>query len=198
MEQIKYLLVGQSAFDSESYDPMYMEKDVYPFEVAAFIPKVGKDDKGENKIDLFEITTYRRIMGFLFNKDFKKCQFNNCELIKNGGEELVEYFAEKGIYFCNIDELNKNFNKSNNIESNKLIHENWEINETTKIILFGSKAINKYNSPVKIPVIYMPHPSHANNNKIWKSFDGKTNFVNYSTCEEIKNVTKEILETSKE
>lgn len=163
MEEVKALLVGESPYSNkEKYGPLKIKN--YPTKHVAFFPEVKKDD-----FILYELTTYRRIIGFLNFCALPKDEFNKLDTPEN----LAKCYAKKGIYFINQNEIEIKNKKiyAKKFAFNKLI----PITENTIIICFGNEAVKKFK---KFESIYKyPHPSPQVTHKFWEQFDYK--YKNY-------------------
>lgn len=183
MESMKYLLVGQEPYDNNGdYGPTEMECGEYPFDIAAFIPtfKNLKNPK---------VITYIRVINLLRGQK-ESWSSLKCETLYNdAGKKLVKEYAKKGVYFCNKNDLEKEYFTS---ESTK-VKKYWEINADTIILLFGSEAIKKAGEYAdRENVFKIPHPSKNNTNSFWKEYDNDTNFTDHSSPKDIKKIVKNL------
>jgi|GEM_PF-5656580 len=95
MEEVKVLIVGQSPYENDkNYGPLKV--DGYISEVVAFFPKIN-----DEKYNLYKLTTYRRLLGFLKTKALTKEEFTALDCPK----KLVNDYKSQGIYFVNVVDI---------------------------------------------------------------------------------------------
>lgn len=172
MEKVKVLIVGQEPYkNNNNYGPL--EVDGYISKVVAFFPKIN-----DKKYNLYELTTYRRLLGFLKTKALTEEEFTTLDCPK----KLVDDYKRQGIYFVNVVDIES-------IDSDTITFKSTKCSidiKNTKIICFGSIAINKIKN--KKDIIKLPHPSPQNNNTFWKKYDSEYNGINYDESFEFKNL----------
>lgn len=177
MEEIKYLFVGESPYyaDTPKNSRMYYNikpKSDYPTELVAFFPEYQNGNTGK----LFEIVTYKRILGVLYNERIKKIDEDQYL----SPIQIVELWKDKGIYFCNLSELKDLINIDNDkfltIE-NKCTNKKWKVTSNTKILCFGKQAIKHFNSRKYRKYDFknigtFPHPS-TDSFVFWQYYDNE-------------------------
>ncbi|MDW4040332.1 hypothetical protein QI322_06980 [Staphylococcus saprophyticus] len=172
IEKINYLFVGESPYfkDKKKEERKYYNiepKYNYPTELVAFFPEYVNNHKD----NIFKITTYKRIIGLLNNDRVSINDSSNYDSANN----IVKKYKEQGTYFCNLNELKDLITFSE--RSLKIAKKNttWIIDSTTKILCFGSDAINYFTSTdfykYKLNIATFPHPSPNNYNVFWKHYD---------------------------
>jgi len=127
----------------------------YPTGNIAFFPEVV-----DNSYDLYDLTTYRRILSFLHGRALTKEEINNLD----DPRSLVRYYLKKGIYFIN----QSNFKVKNSIIQDLKGNNLFSINDTM-IICFGNEAFDKFKNFKDI--IKCPHPSKQVSHKFWEKYD---------------------------
>lgn len=161
MEEVKILIVGQSPYNNtKNYGPLKV--DGYISEVVAFFPKIN-----EEKYNLYNLTTYRRLLGFLKAKPLTEEEVTALDSPK----KLVDCYKSKGVYFVNEIDIE-------NIDSDTITFQSTKYSidiKNTKIICFGSKAIDRFENVKR--VIKYPHPSPKVTHKFWEQFDYE--YTNY-------------------
>ena len=173
MNKIKTLIIGESPFNSKEYENLTYNEIEIESEIIniAFIPKLK-----DKNYDLYNITSYRRILGVLFNK---KISNENIFIEYNSKvKKRIKTLAEKNIYLVNQSEL----------KADDGLHLANHKNEIENIICFGSKAAKYIDSfqnkhDIKFNTYYFPHPSGRVQHPFWNDFaeDGK----NYSDKESL-------------
>ena len=159
--------------DNKNYGPLKV--DDYISEVIAFFPNIN-----DKKYNLYKLTTYRRLLGFLKTKPLTEEEFTTLDSPK----KLVDCYKSKGIYFVNEIEIKDIDQNTDTITFDNTKH---PINiKNTKIICFGSKAINRFKDYENITKL--PHPSPQNNNKFWKKYDSEYSSINYDESFEFKEL----------
>lgn len=172
MEEVKVLMIGQSPYeDNEKYGPLKI--DGYLSEIVAFFPKIN-----DKKYNLYKLTTYRRLLGFLKTKSLTEKEFTALD----SPEKLVDCYKSKGVYFVNVVDIESINNNIITFESTKC---SIDI-KNTKIICFGSKAINCFKGHKNITKL--PHPSPKNSNKFWKKYESEYNSINYNESFKFKEL----------
>ncbi|WP_426703920.1 hypothetical protein [Staphylococcus shinii] len=216
MEEIKYLFVGKEPYyykkkvDNNSNENEINKGDVneegrseddvseknapkytniqlpnYPSKNVAFFPKFNSDIKDINKESL-KIVSFRRILGILYNMEISKDDDFAQKFGKENPEQLALHLQEKGIYFCNLNELN-GLNESQTITLNdKNDTDKWLISKNTKLLCFGSDPISKITKKVienNLPLENLstfPHPAKNNSHIIWQHYDKEFNPTTYN------------------
>ncbi|EZX23446.1 hypothetical protein V070_00927 [Staphylococcus aureus C0673] len=172
IEKITYLFVGESPYfkdkkkEEREYYNIKPEFD-YPTELVAFFPEYVNNHKG----NIFKITTYKRIIGLLNNDRVSVDDSSNYDSPIN----IVKKYKEQSIYFCNLSELKNLITFSENSLKITKNEKTWIIDSTTKILCFGSEAINHFTHTdlykYKLKIATFPHPSPNNYNVFWKHYD---------------------------
>lgn len=163
MKQVKTLFVGKDPYNPQNKKYKNLNIDNYPTENVAFFPELTDPNHC-----LFKITTYRRMIGFIYNQEFTKSEFNKLDSPK----KIAKEFMRNDIYFLNASEfeLNNNILKTENTE--------LFLNKKTQVLCFGTDAIKKFKSFKSIKKF--PHPSPLNNNEFWDDYDVKYKNQNYT------------------
>ncbi|MDW4190076.1 hypothetical protein QI203_01670 [Staphylococcus saprophyticus] len=158
MNKAKILVIGKNSYNPSNKNYSNMQIDDYPTDNVAFFPY-----KKAKNYNLYELTTYRRIIGFIKNKKFKETEFNKLPTPKT----LANAFKEKGVYFINALEFDLDgFTIQSENKKNKLLFDS-----STKILCFGTHAIDKFEGYNNVH--NFPHPSPLNNNEFWENYDDK-------------------------
>ncbi|WP_204189671.1 hypothetical protein [Mammaliicoccus sciuri] len=183
MEEIKYLFIGKEPFayrknkdKNKESTPKYTNIQLtnYPTKNVAFFPKFNSDNETKNPL---EIHAFRRILGILYNTKVSKDDDFIQKFGKENPKNLARHLQEKGIYFCNLNELkdNKYITLDNNNNNND--NYKWLIGKNTKLLCFGSDPINEITEIVidnNLPLENLstfPHPAKNNSHIIWQHYD---------------------------
>ena len=156
MLKAKCILIGKSPYN-ENDDYKLLVDVFYPTKNIAFFPEVINGN-----YNLYNLTTYRRILSFLHARSLTEKEFNNLDNPKS----LVRYYLKKGIYFINQSEIKIKNSTIQDLYKNDL----FSINDTT-IICFGDDAFNKFKDFKNI--IKCPHPSKQVSHKFWEKYDNE-------------------------
>ncbi|MEB7657613.1 hypothetical protein NGB24_07070 [Mammaliicoccus vitulinus] len=154
MFNAKCILIGDTSYnENDNYKPLLYEN--YPTGIVVFFPEI------KNKsYDLYELTTYRRLLGFLNSRPLTKEEFTNLD----SPHQLVEYYTNNDIYFINQSEIKIKNSIIQDLNKNNL----FLIDDIT-IICFGDEAIEKFKNVKNI--IKCPHPSRKVSHKFWEKYD---------------------------
>lgn len=167
MNKAKILIIGKNSYNPSNKNYSNLQLDDYPTANVAFFPR-----KKNESYNLYELTTYRRILGFVKNQKITEPNFN----ILPTPESLANDFMKKGVYFINALEFDLDgFTIQSENKENKLFFD-----ESTKILCFGTDAIDKFENYKNVH--NFPHPSPLNNNIFWKKYDAEYSSKNYD-CE---------------
>ncbi|RTX74392.1 hypothetical protein CD117_03015 [Mammaliicoccus sciuri] len=165
MNEAKLLIIGKDSYNPSNKNYTNLKIDDYPTDNVAFFPC-----RKEETYNLYNLTTYRRILGFIKNEKLTEIEFNKLPTPKT----IANQFMKKGVYFINALEFDlKGYTIQSKNKKNKLIFDS-----STIILCFGTDAIDKFKNYENVH--QFPHPSPLNNNKFWEKYDNEYSSKDYN------------------